>query len=108
MNYLNGPMLAFVFPETDSRLIPIEAAIYWVQHGLMFIIPIYLLRLNINENHSSAYQMEPLSDWTWNIISYACLLIYHFVVLVTFATVNIAFYFYTSKFDVLSERKRVL
>lgn len=66
----------------------LSAAIYWVQHGLMFIIPIYLLRLNSNENHSSAYQMEALSDWTWNIISYACLLIYHFTVLTIFAIVS--------------------
>lgn len=44
MNYLNGPLLAFMFPETDSRQLPLEAAAYWIQHALMCIIPIFLLR----------------------------------------------------------------
>lgn len=44
MMYLNGPLLAFIFPETDSRQLPLEAAVYWIQHALMVIIPIYLLR----------------------------------------------------------------
>lgn len=44
MNYLNGPLLAYIFPEIDSRTIPLEAITYYVQHGLMFVIPIYLLR----------------------------------------------------------------
>lgn len=45
INYLNGPLLAFLFPEHDSRRITFELPTYYVQHGLMFIIPIYLLRL---------------------------------------------------------------
>lgn len=43
MNYLNGPVLAMILPETDSRILPVEIASYWIQHGLMFIIPMYLL-----------------------------------------------------------------
>lgn len=43
MNYLNGPVLAMIFPETDSRILPVEIASYWIQHGIMFIIPMYLL-----------------------------------------------------------------
>lgn len=45
VNYLNGPLLAFLFPEHDSRRITFELPTYYVQHGLMFVIPIYLLRL---------------------------------------------------------------
>ena len=45
INFLNGPLLAFLFPEHDSRKITFELPTYYVQHGLMFIIPIYLLRL---------------------------------------------------------------
>lgn len=44
VNYLNGPLLAFLFPEHDSRKITFELATYYVQHGLMFVIPAYLLR----------------------------------------------------------------
>ncbi|CAD7089140.1 unnamed protein product [Hermetia illucens] len=75
MNYLNGPLLAFLFPEVDSRQLPFEATIYWIQHGLMFIIPIYLLRLG------GAYNMEDILDFKWNIIAYTLLIIYHFTAL---------------------------
>lgn len=44
IHYLNGPLLAFLFPEHDSRRITFELPTYYVQHGLMFVIPIYLLR----------------------------------------------------------------
>lgn len=44
INYLNGPLLAFLFPEHDSRKITFELPTYYIQHGLMFVIPIYLLR----------------------------------------------------------------
>ncbi|KAG4065235.1 hypothetical protein HA402_012677 [Bradysia odoriphaga] len=79
LNYLNGPLLAYVFPEIESRTIPFEACTYYIQHGLMFIIPIYLLR------QGGAYNMEDLCDMKWNIIGYSLLLIYHFSILVIFA-----------------------
>ncbi|EAA02838.4 AGAP012707-PA, partial [Anopheles gambiae str. PEST] len=74
MNYLNGPLLAFMFPETDSRQLPLESSIYWIQHALMCIIPIFLLK-------SGVYNMEPLNDFTWNVIGYATLILYHFGIL---------------------------
>lgn len=88
---MNGPMLAFIFPETDSRKIPMEAILYWVQHGLMFINTIYLLRLEHSESGVRQYSVEPLFDWTWNIFSYACLMIYHFGLLVSLAVVSHCF-----------------
>ncbi|XP_052862491.1 uncharacterized protein LOC128269152 [Anopheles cruzii] len=75
MNYLNGPLLAFMFPETDSRQLALEESIYWIQHALMCIIPIYLLKTG------GVYNMEALNDFTWNVIGYAALIIYHFAVL---------------------------
>lgn len=80
MNYLNGPLLAFMFPETDSRQLPLEASIYWIQHALMCIIPVFLLR------SGGVYNMEALNDFTWNVIGYAALIIYHFGVLQTVAS----------------------
>lgn len=44
INYLNGPLLAFLFPEHDSRRITFELPTYYMQHGLMFVIPFYLIR----------------------------------------------------------------
>lgn len=75
LNYLNGPLLAFIFPETDSRILPLEASIYWIQHGMMFVVPYYLLRLG------GVYNVEKLTDFNWNIASYSINMIYHFGVL---------------------------
>lgn len=44
LNFLNGPTLAFLFPEHDSRRITFELPTYYLQHGMMFVIAIYLLR----------------------------------------------------------------
>ena len=44
MNYLNGPLLAFLFPEVDCRTLPFEQATYWIQHALLYIIPIYIIK----------------------------------------------------------------
>ncbi|XP_018576135.1 transmembrane protein 164-like [Anoplophora glabripennis] len=75
LNLLNGPLLAYLFPETDTRILPLESAIYWIQHGMMFVVPYYLLRLG------GVYNVEEFSDYTWSAISYSINLIYHFVVL---------------------------
>lgn len=107
MNYLNGPFLAFVFPETDSRQFTLEAFTYWMQHALMCIIPVYLMRLGGNRNFvtlnhremsqpfflsfssTGAYTVEPIIDLDWNILAYAILMIYHFVVLQLLSLVSI-------------------
>ncbi|KAL1512959.1 hypothetical protein ABEB36_002455 [Hypothenemus hampei] len=75
LNYLNGPLLALVFYETDTRLFPLEATVYWVQHGLMFIVPYYLLGLG------GVYNVENLKDVQWNVMAYSLLVAYHFTVL---------------------------
>lgn len=44
MNNLNGPFLAFLFPEVECRTLHFEQATYWIQHALLYIIPAYILR----------------------------------------------------------------
>lgn len=44
LNFLNGPLLAYLFPEIESRRVALERPTYYVQHGMMFVIPIYLLK----------------------------------------------------------------
>lgn len=85
---MNGPILAFLFPETDSRKIAMEVILYWAQHGLIFINSIYLLRLKYEESGVSLYSVPPLFDFTWDIFSYAWLMVYHFAVLVSLAIVS--------------------
>ncbi|XP_066258710.1 transmembrane protein 164 [Euwallacea similis] len=75
LNYLNGAFLALVFSETDTRLLPFEAMVYWVQHGMMFVVPYYLLRVG------GVYNVEDLNEMQWNVLAYSFLVIYHFTVL---------------------------
>ncbi|KAF7287078.1 hypothetical protein GWI33_002460 [Rhynchophorus ferrugineus] len=75
LNYLNGPLLAIVFYETDTRLLPLEATVYWVQHCMMFIVPYYLLRIG------GVYNVENIKNIHWNILAYSLLVFYHFTVL---------------------------
>ncbi|XP_039502444.1 transmembrane protein 164 isoform X2 [Drosophila santomea] len=74
MSNLNGPFLAFLFPEVEGRTYPFEQATYWIQHALLYIIPIYIIR-------SGAYTVEDLSEFHWSHIGTAFMLFYHFVLL---------------------------
>ncbi|XP_054009493.1 transmembrane protein 164 [Hylaeus anthracinus] len=75
LNFMNGPVLAYLFPETESRKIFADKALYYIQHGLMVVIPYYLLRIG------GVYNIEPLSDMSWSVFSYGLNLIYHFWIL---------------------------
>lgn len=55
--------------------LPLEAATYWLQHGLMLIVPFYLLRLG------GVYTVEPIKTIQWNVLAYSLLVAYHFTVL---------------------------
>ncbi|KAH1004649.1 hypothetical protein HUJ05_005437 [Dendroctonus ponderosae] len=55
--------------------LPLEAAVYWLQHGLMLIVPSYLLRLG------GVYTVEPVKTIQWNVLAYSLLVAYHFTVL---------------------------
>lgn len=71
---LNGPFLAYIFPEVEGRTYPFEQATYWIQHGLLYIIPIYILR-------TGAYIIEDTRDFKWSRIGTSFMLLYHFGIL---------------------------
>ncbi|KAL0274060.1 UNVERIFIED_CONTAM: hypothetical protein PYX00_006581 [Menopon gallinae] len=75
LNLLNGPILAFLFPETDNRRLPFEKWIYWIQHSLLIIVPTYLLR------QGGIYNVEPLDDMSWVTFSYGLNILYHYLLL---------------------------
>ncbi|KAK7874306.1 hypothetical protein R5R35_007785 [Gryllus longicercus] len=79
LNFLNGAVLAFLFPVTDSRILPFETSIYWIQHSMMMVVPYYLLRLG------GVYNVEKLSDFSWCVMSFGLNLAYHFGFLQLFA-----------------------
>ncbi|XP_053965006.1 transmembrane protein 164 [Anastrepha ludens] len=76
MNNLNGPFLAFLFPEVECRTLHFEQATYWIQHALLYLIPVYILK-------SGAYQIEHIHDYNWTTIGTATMLLYHFAFLST-------------------------
>ncbi|XP_063972248.1 transmembrane protein 164 isoform X2 [Diachasmimorpha longicaudata] len=75
LNFMNGPILAYVFPETESRKIFADKAMYYLQHGLMVVISYYLLGIG------GAYTVEPLRDFNWCFLGYGINLAYHFWIL---------------------------
>ncbi|XP_070157789.1 transmembrane protein 164 [Polyergus mexicanus] len=75
LNLLNGPVLAYLFPETESRIIFADKSMYYIQHGLMLVIPYYLLRIG------GVYNIEPFSDMSWSILSFGLNAGYHFWIL---------------------------
>lgn len=84
----------------SSLQLPLEASIYWIQHGIMFVVPYYLLRLGgelLNKNKIrfffdfvslGAYNVEKFSDFSWTTLSYSINVIYHFLILQTIAIVR--------------------
>lgn len=71
MNFLNGPFLASLFPEIENRTYAFQKCTFWIQHGLLYFIPVYILR-------SGAYKSEKLMDLNWAALSMAINLLYHF------------------------------
>ena len=97
MNNLNGPFLAFIFPEVDCRTLPFEQATYWIQHAMLYIIPVYILR-------TGAYQVEDIKDFNWSIIGVEIQLIYHFAVLNFFSIVSNPVFLYLYWIDCILYR----
>ena len=42
--FLHGPLMAVIFPVTNTLFLPGEVATYWIEHILLLTIPIFLLK----------------------------------------------------------------
>ncbi|CAL8092100.1 unnamed protein product [Calicophoron daubneyi] len=82
MHLLNGPLLALAFPVLNTRLLPFECAVYFVQHILLLLIPIVIL------DQSTIYSVEPVDDLSWVVFSVGLQLVYHFIFLLPLALIT--------------------
>ena len=43
LHTLHGPLAAVLFPVTESLILPFEPEIYYIQHWIILLVPLYLL-----------------------------------------------------------------
>lgn len=73
---LHGPFLALALPVLNTRLLPCETVVYWLQHILIyFVIPPYLMKIG------GVYSTEPLTKFSWCIFTTGFMFLYHLVFL---------------------------
>ncbi|XP_052823593.1 transmembrane protein 164 [Octopus bimaculoides] len=82
MYMLSGAPLALFFPVINTRLLVFEKEVYYLQHTLMLIVPIYLLRLG------GIYTCEEMSDLSWAFVAIGILIFYHFIPLQIIASLS--------------------
>ncbi|XP_064615335.1 transmembrane protein 164-like [Liolophura sinensis] len=82
MHMLAGASIALLFPVINTRLLPFETCVYYVQHVLIVTVPCYLMSLG------GAYTPERLGDFSWSGVSLGILFLYHFLPLQWLAVVS--------------------
>jgi len=77
LHTLHGPLAAILFPTTECLILPFEVEIYYIQHWIIILVPLYLLM--IEDGHG--YQCHPSLDLGWYLKAYWVWSLWHFVVM---------------------------
>uniref|UniRef100_A0A914X738 Transmembrane protein 164 n=1 Tax=Plectus sambesii TaxID=2011161 RepID=A0A914X738_9BILA len=73
MYTLPGALLALAFPVLNTRSLPGEILVYYIQHIFILFIPVYLMNLG------GAYSTEPVTNLSWPVFSLSLILLYHYI-----------------------------
>ncbi len=71
--YLHGPINACLFPVTNTLFLPGEVSTYWLEHALLLLTPLYLLRRG-----GANFTVEAFGDLSWALMAYGAWGVYHF------------------------------
>lgn len=83
MHCLSGAIIAILFPVINTRLLPFETEVYYIQHILMLVIPFYLIR------QGGVYSPESFSNFSWASLSIGLLFVYHFTLMQSLAMLSL-------------------
>ena len=73
---MSGSIMALIFPENDDLQLPFEVEIFWIEHWLIVLLPIYLL---IRQN-GIVIKYANMRHWHTIAIGLWFLLLLHFAV----------------------------
>jgi len=85
--YLHGPLMACIFPVTNTLFLPGEVLTYWVEHAFLLGIPFYLLCSRHTPYTVPATSLDILS---WTSLSYGVWGVYHYFFLQPLALISLA------------------
>lgn len=73
--YLHGPLMACIFPVTNTLFLPGEVLTYWLEHALLLTVPVYLLR------HYTVPTKSFRELVSWSLLAYGVWGLYHYLFL---------------------------
>jgi len=81
LHLTHGTLLAIFFPVDDSLSLPMEREIYWVQHILLLLAPVFMLCFERDAFPPPPVTEKGLFSWPFFLITYGIWAFWHWVVM---------------------------